>query len=60
MHGRVFAGWLVVVGVTSHGFILVLGGVYRGVILAGRRLHDLVCLQGSLTAQFRSPKLRRF
>lgn len=44
MHGRVFAGWLVVVGVTSHGFILVLGGVYRGVILAGRRLHDLVFL----------------
>ena len=26
MHGRVFAGWVIVVGVASYGFILVLGG----------------------------------
>lgn len=44
MHGRVFAGWVIVVGVASYGFILVLGGVYRCVLLAGRRLHDLVFL----------------
>jgi hypothetical protein len=44
VHGRVFAGWVVVVGVASHGFILVLGGVYRCVLLAGRRLYDLVFL----------------
>lgn len=32
------------VGVASHGFILVLGGMYRCVLLAGRRLYDLVYL----------------
>lgn len=55
MHGRVFAGWLVVVGVASHGFVLVLGGVYRCVLLTGRRVDALVILQGSLTSHFRFP-----
>lgn len=32
------------VGVASHGFILVLGGMYMCALLAGRRLHDLVFL----------------
>lgn len=44
MHDRVFAGWFVMVGVASYGFILVFGGMYRCVLLAGRRLHDLVFL----------------